>query len=165
MAPKASIDVAQLSSELVARLGTLRSLNVESIRAVRREYSKRIAQAAPRDVIAFALRLLDQPGIAFRVVSYELVCHHRAALRSLRARELQQFGRGLNSWESVDTFACYLAGRAWREHQVSDSLVHRWARSDDRWWRRAALVCTVALNTEAQGGRGDTPRTLKLCAM
>jgi len=42
-------------------------------------------------------------------------------------------------------------------------LIHRWARSEDRWWRRAAIVCTVALNNKARGGSGDTVRTLEVC--
>jgi 3-methyladenine DNA glycosylase AlkD len=41
--------------------------------------------------------------------------------------------------------------------------VRRWARSRDRWWRRAALVSTVPLNVRAQGGKGDAPRTLAIC--
>src|SRR5207253_10564833 len=33
----------------------------------------------------------------------------------------------------------------------------------DRWWRRAALVCTVALDNKVRGGSGDTTRTLEVC--
>src|SRR6202035_1489210 len=76
---------------------------------------------------------------------------------------LKQLGRNLDSWAAVDTFACYLAGPAWREHQVPDSLILGWARSANRWWRRTALVCTVALNNQARGGRGDSERTLRIC--
>ncbi len=65
----------------------------------------------------------------------------------------------------MDTFACYLAGPAWRERQIADRIVHRWARSPDRWWRRTALVCTVALNNQARGGRGDAERTLGVCRL
>lgn len=39
----------------------------------------------------------------------------------------------------------------------------RWAASDDVWWRRTAVVCTVALNTKSRGGTGDVPRTLDVC--
>jgi 3-methyladenine DNA glycosylase AlkD len=50
---------------------------------------------------------------------------------------------------------------------VPDALIQRWARSPDRWWRRAALVSTVPLNNRARGSRaerGDAPRTLAICA-
>src|SRR5262249_28437596 len=130
------------------------------VRALRREYSKRLAQETPRTVIELAARLLDQPGFVYRLVAYELVCHHRAALRGPGAVDLKRLGRGIDCWEAVDTFACYLAGPAWRERQVADALIRRWASSTDRWWRRTALVCTVALNNRARGGRGNTPRTL-----
>jgi 3-methyladenine DNA glycosylase AlkD len=113
--------------------------------------------------VGVALALLDEPGFAGRLVAYELIAHHRAALASLGEAELEALGRGLDSWEKVDTFGCYLAGPAWREGQVSDSVIHAWARSEDRWMRRAALVCTVALNNHARGGRGDTARTLAVC--
>jgi 3-methyladenine DNA glycosylase AlkD len=76
---------------------------------------------------------------------------------------LLRLGHGINSWFAVDAFACYLAGPAWRENQVADPLIHRWARSRDRWWRRAALVSTVPLNNKARGGTGDTERTLAVC--
>lgn len=38
-----------------------------------------------------------------------------------------------------------------------------WTHSENRWWRRAALVCTVFLNRKTLGGKGDTPRTLAVC--
>ena len=76
--------------------------------------------------------------------------------------DLEQLGAGLDSWVAVDCFACYLAGPAWRNGQVSDRLIHRWARSADRWWRRAALVSTVPLNSRSQGG-GDAVRTFAVC--
>jgi 3-methyladenine DNA glycosylase AlkD len=46
---------------------------------------------------------------------------------------------------------------------VPDSLIKRWARSRDRWWRRAAVVSTVPLNNTTRGGAGDTRRTLLIC--
>jgi 3-methyladenine DNA glycosylase AlkD len=100
-----------------------------------------------------------------RFFAYELIQHHREALQSLKAKSLEDLGRGNKSWGEVDSFACYLAGPLWRERQVSDMVIKRWARSRDRWWRRAALVCTVALNNKARGGSGDTNRTVMICQM
>ncbi|HLF02206.1 MAG TPA: DNA alkylation repair protein, partial [Anaerolineales bacterium] len=54
---------------------------------------------------------------------------------------------------------------AWREGQISDSVIYGWAKSKNRWWRRAALVSTIGLNNKARGGTGDTPRTLAVCAL
>ena len=49
--------------------------------------------------------------------------------------------------------------------QAPDALFHAWAVSPDRWWRRAALVSTVAWNVRSLGGRGDAPRTLAVCRL
>ena len=156
-------EVEGIAADIDARLHALPSLKAESMRDVRREFSKRLAMISPQVMIGLALELLERPNFEYRFVAYELVCHHQAALRSLGERELEQLGYGIDSWEDVDTFACYLAGPAWREHQVPDTLIELWAHSEDRWWRRAALVSTVALNNKARGGRGDTARTLQVC--
>lgn len=165
MAQTELIEIDELVDEIDARLLALPNLKVENVRNVRREFSKRLANTSPQIVIALSLRLLQlgRPGFEYRFVAYELVCHHIAALRSLGEKELELLGRGISSWGDVDTFACYLAGPAWRQYQVPDELIRRWARSEDRWWRRAALVCTVALNNKARGGSGDTARTLEVC--
>ena len=157
------ITVETLAEEIRARLQALPHLQTEQIRAVRREFSQRLAKVSPQVILELALQLLQQPGFEHRLVAYELVCHHRAALRSLGEKELEQLGQGLDSWEAVDTFACYLAGPAWREGQAPDTLLHHWAQSADRWWRRAALASTVALNNKARGGKGDPARTLAVC--
>jgi 3-methyladenine DNA glycosylase AlkD len=158
-------DPEALADEIAARLAALPSRATAPVRELRREYSRRLARAAPATVLAVARRLLAQPGFEARFVAYELIAHHRGALGSLGPAELVEFGRGLDSWYAVDTFAPYLAGPAWREGQVPDSLIHEWARSPDRWWRRAALVSTIGLNTRARGGRGDTARTLAVCRL
>ena len=87
-------------------------------------------------------------------------------LTSLDLERLKQTGRKhLNSWDSVDVFSLYLSGPAWRKGQIEDADVHRWGQSDDRWWRRVALVSTVALNVKARGGTGDVARTIPVCRM
>src|SRR5262245_57580279 len=134
----------ELASKIASRIRALPSRTVEPVRVVRREFSKQLASMPARFVIDVATRLLDQPGV-HRFVTYELVKHHRGAATIVRQKELERFGRGIDDWSAVDCFACYLSGPVWRERQVSDKLIHRWARSTDRWWRRAALVSTVPL--------------------
>lgn len=156
-------NVAIAAEEVSSRVSLLENFTIESIRSLRREFSKRLSKSPPRFVVEVALVLLDKQTIEHRFVAYELVCHHRAALASLSERDIKLFGRGIDSWGSVDMFACYLAGPAWRERQVSDKLIHDWVRSRNRWFRRAALVSTVPLNNKARGGSGDTERTLEVC--
>ena len=154
----------ELAREIAVRIRSLPSSRTDTVRGVRREYTKRLAKAPAAFVIEVALRLLDAREVN-RFVAYELIKHHTAAAASMREKHLERFGRGLDEWGEVDCFACYLAGPAWREHQISDKVIHRWARSKDRWWRRVALVSTVPLNSKAQGGQGDTERTLEVCRL
>lgn len=154
----------ELAQEILKKIRALANRKTEPVRAVRREFSKRLTKSAPALVIELATTLLDRTSID-RFVAYELVKHHRAAAASLGEKQLERLGRGLNEWGEVDCFACYLSGPAWRNRQISDTVIHRWARSKDRWWRRAALVSTVPLNSRAQGGSGDTERTLQVCRL
>lgn len=140
------------------------SKNVPTVRRLRRVWSRRLAQE-PGIVVVNLARELIQLGDWERLVAYELVACHRAAQRALRARDVLALGRGLAGWGAVDCYAGYISGPAWREGQVSAELIHRWARSPDRWKRRAALVSTVPLNSRAHGGRGDPARTLAVCRL
>lgn len=158
-------ETSDLENEIIARLAALASPNTQTIRNIRGEFSKRLAQAPPELIVGLALRLTRHSDNFPRFFAYELVQHHRQALRSLNAKSLQDLAQGNDNWGAVDAFACFLAGPAWRERQVSEALIQRWARSGDRWWRRTALVSTVALNNKARGGSGDTNRTLRICEM
>jgi len=48
---------------------------------------------------------------------------------------------------------------------IPEKLIEHWANSENRWWRRVAVVCTVALNQKARGGIGDATRTINICGM
>lgn len=157
--------VSNLEKEIVARLRALPQHSTQAIRGVRRKFSERLSRESAELVIELALRLMRRPEIIPRFLAYELVQHHKQASRSLNARSLQKLGDGIDTWGAVDAFACYLSGPSWRERQVPDALIRRWARSKDRWHRRTALVSTVALNSKARGGGGDTKRTLMICGM
>jgi len=159
------VGVPGLAQEIDEELRNLDNRTTENIRAVRREFSKRLEKAAPHVVKELAMLLLELPGSEYRFVAYELVHHHPAALYKLNAWELEQLGRGIASWGAADCFAIYLAGPLWRERGVPNSLIHDWAGSADHWWRRIAVVSTVPLNSKAQGGRGDAHRTLQVCRM
>jgi 3-methyladenine DNA glycosylase AlkD len=159
------MDVARLAAQVKHHISVLPNLNTPTVRVLRRYYTHVVQDATPAEMVRLALRLIDGPDIVRRFMAYELLANHGPALASLRRRDLERLGAGLDSWGAVDTFACYLAGRAWRQRQIGDRVVHAWARSPDRWWRRAALVCTVPLNSKAQGGTGDAARTLGVCRL
>jgi 3-methyladenine DNA glycosylase AlkD len=161
---KASQRIDDLEREVVAQLSALTSQTVETIRGVRRKFSKQLADAPPGLVVGLALNLMHRSAMP-RFFAYELIQHHRKAARSLEVRLLEDLGAGNKTWGEVDTFACYLAGPSWREQQIADNTIKRWARSPDRWWRRTALVSTIALNNKARGGTGDSARTVMVCEM
>lgn len=98
-----------------------------------------------------------------RQAGYEILEKRPDAIEYLDRGTLEALGAGNDNWASVDTFATRVAGPAWRAGRIGDEVVRDWAASDDRWWRRTAVVCTVALNTKARGGTGDPGRTLDLC--
>ena len=77
------MEVKALAADIDARLHALPSRKTETVRAMRREFSKRLANAHAGAVIGLALELLERPNFEYRFVAYELVCHHHAALCSL----------------------------------------------------------------------------------
>lgn len=151
-------NASELASKMDAEIRALDVRNTLNVRAIRRAYSRQLKRAEATFVLDLARDLLETHAHGW--VAYELIRDHEAAFQSIGEAELEEHGRDIDSWSSVDSFARTLAGPAWLHGQVSDALIHRWAHSEDRWWRRAALVSTVALNVRSRGGTGDVPRTL-----
>jgi 3-methyladenine DNA glycosylase AlkD len=135
---------------------------VPAWRSLRRVWSRELRSRPPKDVVDIALDVLDA-GPWGRVTAYELIACHPLGIKALTRDSVRRLGRGLADWASVDTFACYIAGPAWREGVLPTREVHSWLRSPDRWQRRAAVVSTVALNVRARGGHGDVAKTLAVC--
>ena len=138
---------------------------VPELRRIAREIGREARAWPGAPVITLAKALAASGGFEARAVAYELLSRHPAAREALTERIVEQLGAGNDNWGLVDAFSVLVAGPAWREGRVSDATVHKWARSRDRWWRRTALVSTVALNSRARGGSGDTRRTLVVCRM
>jgi 3-methyladenine DNA glycosylase AlkD len=152
-----------LSSDIIRIVSETTDQNTEKLRSIRREFSKQIKALSSVSVYRIAFELLDQPQFVFHWIAFELIAHHKASSENLDLKKLEKLGDGIDSWYSVDAFACFLSGPAWREKQITDTAIHRWAKSKNKWWRRAALVSTVPLNNTARGGAGDAKRTLAVC--
>jgi 3-methyladenine DNA glycosylase AlkD len=161
--PSDRIDAEALAAEIDARLQALPDRKTDTVRALRKEFTTRLRGASAGSIVKLGLRLMDYPDWEHHFIAYELIASHEAALRSLGESELILLGAGMASWWEVDTFAPNLSGVAWREGQIGDEVIRRWAKSPDRWWRRAALVSTIPLNMKSRGGVGDAPRTLAIC--
>lgn len=133
------------------------------LRSVVKTFKKRLAQQGGDFMYQLALALLSRDITECRQVAYELIAGHKKARESLNVSRIEALGAGIDNWASVDGFCCTVVGTAWREGRISDATIRRWSRSDDLWWRRAAVVATVPLNVKSRGGTGDTLRTLMVC--
>src|SRR5215470_4894880 len=134
--------IATLVNEIEERVEAEPVRNTAALRALRREYSKRLKNASATEIVAIATTLIKRRRV-HRFIGDELISSRPDALQILGKKELESLGAGVSSWDQVDCFACYLAGPAWRAGQIEDESIIKWARSRDRWWRRAALVSTV----------------------
>lgn len=156
-------DPVAVAAAFDAEINALPVKRTPTVRLVRRKYTALLASAPPAfvfDVVRTLVRDYGRRGLA-----YELLAYHREAFARVGEAELEALGQGIDSWQAVDGFGRILSGPAWLEGQVSDDVIHRWAHSEDRWWRRAALVSTVALNMRSHGGMGDVERTLAVCRL
>ena len=135
------------------------------LREVVRTCRPRLAAESGEFVHELALALISRNVTECRQVAYELIEGHRAARDGLTVRRIEALGAGIDNWACVDGFCCTLVGRAWREGRISDAAILRWSRSSDLWWRWAAVVATVPLNTRSRGGTGDPARTLTVCEL
>lgn len=126
------------------------------------EFFRETSALPDEDALELASRLFMMDQWLYVWTAVLIVKKHPTAMKKVRWSYLKSLGERMNSWGMVDAFAA-LAGPAWRNGQLSNARVMRWTESPNRWWRRAALVCTVFLNRKAKGGTGDTPRTLMVC--
>ncbi len=159
---KDSPETVRLAGEIRSRIAKLPVPNTPAVRAIRREFSRRIASAEAESVVQLALHLLAENSDLLRFFSYEIVSHHRLAWKQIATADLLRFGKELNSWSAVDSFAMLLSGPMWVEGRLPDQLLASWARSKDRWWRRTALVSTAALSR--RGDPKDLTRVIRICA-
>ena len=152
---------------LVARLDELLDAMPAGTTSCARQVRRTMSREVPDDpslVQRFADVLVDRDGPWDRYIAYELLNSRLPVIRALSETAIRRLGRGIDSWGDVDMFACFVAGPAWREGRVTNAEVLKWTRSRDRWWRRAAVVATVPLNSRARGGSGDAARTFKACS-
>ncbi|MCD4848629.1 MAG: DNA alkylation repair protein [Candidatus Aegiribacteria sp.] len=151
------------AAEFINELESIPELTTAPMRKLRRKYSKKLRDEDALYVFEVVHLILDTSK--YRWIVYEFIKYHHDAFHSLDRKSLETLGYGMNSWSSVDCFSRTLSGPAWRDGLISEDTIRDWAQSPDRWWRRAALVSTVALNMRSYGGKGDACNTLAICGM
>lgn len=137
---------------------------VPALRPIRRKWSKELRSASPQEVLKVAHDILESGDAEFRFIAYELIHFHKPARTSLRRPDVEALAHGMQSWDAVDAFSYYISGPAWRDGQMPDSTIAKWARSTNRWWRRAALASTIPLARRHSRDEGDIERALAVCA-
>jgi 3-methyladenine DNA glycosylase AlkD len=136
---------------------------VPDIRKALRTLRAKLKPSADADVLGVAFAIIEQNTLEGRQLAYELVASRKSLLHGLKLADVKRLGKGMDNWVSVDVFSCAIAGQLWRERELSDAEVLRWARSRDLWWRRSSLASTIPLNMQSRGGSGDVERTLLVC--
>ncbi|MEA1887341.1 MAG: DNA alkylation repair protein [Bacteroidota bacterium] len=115
------------------------------------------------------IRLCKEMALAgiFEVqqVSFGLLNKKYRIIKQLVLNDLLVLGTYMDNWGSTDSFGTQISGPAWRLKCINNNTVKEWASSQDKWWRRIALVSTVGLNLKSQKGEGDVARTLMICKM
>lgn len=127
------------------------------------ELTKLIKPEPPEFWISLAKALVKTDYFECHHIAYIILSKNKKALSLLKLDDILELARVLDNWVLVDTLSAWVAGVAWREGGISDETVLSWTESDDRWWRRTAVVCTIALNLKSRGGTGDPERTLMIC--
>ena len=158
-----SMEALEMAARIVRELDACDEQRAEPLRQLRRAHSRELRSRPGAFVLEVAHAIVAEDK--HRWIAYELIFAHEAAYHSLNREEVEALGLGIDSWWSVDAFARTLSGPAWRDGLLQADAIREWARSTDFWWRRAALVSTVALNVRSLGGQGDVGRTLEICEM
>lgn len=134
-----------------------------NIHKVVRECWAATKHRSPESLLVFAKQLVATKILECNQVAYLLLWKNKNALRLITLEDIEELGQNIDNWVTVDTLSVLISGWAWREEQIENQDVLNWLKSENRWWRRTAVVSTVALNLRARGGTGDASRTLLIC--
>lgn len=132
-------------------------------RVLIKEWWIEIKNWPPEKLIQFSKELVTTRVFECNQLAFELLSKNKNALQLLRLKDLEELGKNMDNWATTDCFSVMISGWVWRENQIADSDVLNWLETGNLWWRRAAIVSTVALNLRSRGGKGDAARTLMIC--
>lgn len=133
------------------------------IKQVTAECWTEMKNKTPDTSVKLAKELVKTKILEANQVAFLLLWQNKKALRLINIKDIEELGQNIDNWVTVDSLSVMISGVAWRENQITDEDVLSWLNSENRWWRRTAVVSTVPLNLKAKGGRGDTQRTLMIC--
>lgn len=140
-------------------------LKVPDQRKVVEAWRQKLSKLPVDQWIKLAVALTETNTLECQQVAFEFLWKNKNALQALTPEQIFTLGKMPDNWVSVDMFCLCISGWCWRNGILDDSNIEAWAKSENRWIRRSALVSTVPLNLRARGGTGDSERTLKICSM
>lgn len=140
-------------------------LKVPNQRKVIDDWRRKLSKLESSQWIQLAVALTETNVLECQQVAFEFLWKNKKALQALTPEAIFDLEKTLDNWVSVDMFCLCISGWCWRNRILDDSVIEGWAKSENRWVRRSALVSTVPLNLRARGGTGDVERTLKICTM
>lgn len=140
-------------------------VKADDLKAVIRIIRNDTAREEPEQVIRLCKEMALTGIFEVQHVAFGLLNKKYKIIEYLTLKDLLVLGTFMDNWPSTDTFGTQVSGPAWRLNCIDDKTVRTWAESPDKWWRRIALVSTVALNLKSQKGEGDVGRTMMICEM
>lgn len=133
------------------------------IKQISTECHIQLKDKAPEASLLLAKELVASKILEANQVAFELLWKNKTTWPLIDKKEIHELGQNIDNWVTVDTLSIMVTGPAWRENRIGNSDVLDWLQSENRWWRRTAIVSTVPLNLKSRGGTGDTNRTLLIC--
>ena len=140
-------------------------LKVPDQRKIINEWRKKLSHFSEEEWIDLALKLVGLDILECQQVAFEFIWKNKKALQAISPEQIFALGRTLDNWVSVDMYCLSITGYCWRTGKLVDETIVQWAKNENRWIRRTALVSTVPLNLRSRGGTGDVERTLLICRL
>jgi 3-methyladenine DNA glycosylase AlkD len=132
------------------------------VRKLAKRMLTELHEDSPEFVLSVANELIDIDALETCQLAQFVVSQHEPTMQKLNVRDIERLGRSMDNWAAVDGLACLITGELWRLGRLRDTTLLRWARSDNLWWRRTAVVSTTTLNKKSWGGTGDLQRTVMI---
>ena len=147
---RAEHEKAYLKSKLI-HCGT----SVTAIRSVAKAVDAQHPGLGHDDLVMLVDALWAAPVHERRMAAVELLRIYHDRLHGEDMVLLERLLRGSRTWALVDPLAALVAGRLAERHPEAGTVLDRWAKDDDFWIRRAALL---ALLGGLRRGDGDFGR-------